>query len=121
MIILHIYIRSLEKVIDVLFPSLVNDSKILGKTIQVLFPDGELVSLYAVYNIFDFSKYSLQLYLLNGYLLVVSRTIIVSLISVENPLIIIAFNMLTTLFASWLLIKHFISKYNLFRFLLGII
>ena len=48
----------------------------------------------AVVKLFQrFGKYSLQLYLLNGFFLVISRTIIVSVLGVHDPFVIIAFNM----------------------------
>lgn len=68
-----------------------------------------------------FGKYSLQLYLLNGYLLVISRTIIVNRLGVSNPVEIICFNMLVDFFISYLIIKYIISKNILLRRITGIV
>lgn len=81
----------------------------------------QLFTKYPCNTLYDCSKYSLQLYLLNGYLLVVSRTIIVNYFSVDNSVIIIAFNILVTLVLSLVIIKYFISRFKIFRFFLGIL
>jgi len=66
-----------------------------------------------------FGKYSLQLYLFNGYLLVISRSIIVTVLGVTSPGVIIAFNMLVDFFASYVIIKYICEKIKPVRFLLG--
>lgn len=66
----------------------------------------------------SFGHYSLQLYLLNGFLLVISRTIICKL--TENPAIIICFNMLITFFLSYLFIKYFCDKVKWIQKLMGL-
>lgn len=68
-----------------------------------------------------FGKYSLQLYLFNEYLLVISRTIIVSILGVTNPFIIIAFNMLVDFFFSYIVIKYICEKIKPVRFLMGMV
>lgn len=68
----------------------------------------------------DCSKYSLQLYLLNGYFLVVSRTVIVSFLGAETAALIIVFNMLMTLILPLLIIKYLLTKIEPARFLMGI-
>ncbi len=70
------------------------------------------------YLLNEFSKYSLPLYLLNGYLLVISRTLFVSVMGITSPVLIIALNMIVTLFASWIGIKFVIDKTKL-RVLVG--
>lgn len=80
----------------------------------------QLLKKYPCRMLCDFSKYSLQLYLLNGYLLGISRMVIVKVLAVESPVLIIGFNMLVTLFFSWILIRCFISKFKLFRYIFGI-
>ena len=67
----------------------------------------------------DFSKYSLPLYLMNGYLLVVSRTIFVSKCGITSPILIIVLNMAVTLVISWIGIKFIIDKTKL-RVLFGL-
>ena len=68
-----------------------------------------------------FGKYSLQLYLFNGYLLVISRTIIVSVLGMTNPFIIIAFNMLIDFFFSYMVIKYICEKIKPVKFLMGMV
>lgn len=69
----------------------------------------------------DCSTYSLQLYLMNGYLLVLSRTAIVSILGVESAAVIIIFNMLVTLLISLVLIKFVLAKIKPVKFLMGIV
>lgn len=80
----------------------------------------QFLEKYPCNALYNCSKYSLQLYLLNGYLLVISRTILVSYLAANNSVIIISFNMLITLVFS-LIIKYFICCFKIFRFLLGIL
>ena len=71
-------------------------------------------------NLFNrFGKYSLQLYLLNGYLLVISRTIIVSFLGITNPLLIIAFNVFVDFICSYIFIKYVCEKIGFVRTLMG--
>lgn len=83
-----------------------------------------VTTLIAKYNstfLCDLSRYSLQLYLLNGYLLVISRTIIISILDVDSAVLIIVFNMFITLVFSWLVIKYILAQFKFSRFLLGIV
>jgi hypothetical protein len=59
----------------------------------------------------------LQLYLLNGFLLVISRTIICRI--VLDPLIIISFNMLVDFGLSYLVIKYICNRFAIIRILMG--
>ncbi len=68
-----------------------------------------------------FGKYSLQLYLLNGYLLVISRTIIVTVFKIYSPVIIICFNMMFDFFASYFMIKYLCEKNRVIRTVMGIV
>lgn len=68
-----------------------------------------------------FGKYSLQLYLFNGYFLVLSRTVIVKVFGITNPLIIVAGNVLFMFLISYLLIAHIFSKFKIFRIIMGIV
>ncbi|MDD3369950.1 MAG: acyltransferase family protein [Lachnospiraceae bacterium] len=65
--------------------------------------------------------YSLQLYLFNGYLLVISRLLICTICGVTSPIVIIAFNMLIDLGFSYVVIHYVVSRVKLFRFLCGIL
>lgn len=77
---------------------------------------------HALIQIFKrFGKYSLQIYLFNGYLLVISRTIIVSLLGMTNPFIIIVFNMLVDFLLSYLVIKYICERVAAARFCMGML
>ncbi len=67
-----------------------------------------------------FGEYSLQLYLLNGFLLVISRTIIVTVFEVSTAFIIISFNMLITFLFSYLFIKYICVRFKFIKFIMGI-
>lgn len=69
----------------------------------------------------EIGKYSLQLYLFNGYFLTVSRTVLVKILGVTSPFLIIIGNMLVILGISYLLIRTVVAKVKLFRFLTGIV
>lgn len=66
----------------------------------------------------EFSKYSLPLYLSNGYLLVISRILIINILHINNPLLIIMGNIFVTLFVSWGVYKFIIDK-TIFRKIFG--
>ena len=69
-------------------------------------------------SIFErFGKFSLQLYLLNGFLLVISRTIICRITAV--PVAIIAFNMLVDFILAYLAIKYVCNRVKLFKVMMG--
>lgn len=81
-----------------------------------------LVSFDTVVNMFkDFGKYSLQLYLLNGYFLVVSRTIIVNYLGISSPIAIVCFNMFIDFFVSYLFIKYVCSRIPFVRKMMGFV
>lgn len=65
-------------------------------------------------------KYSLQFYLLNGSLLVISRTAIVSVLKVENPMLIISFNFVFCVTFAYIISRYILDSNHLFRFLSGI-
>ena len=64
-----------------------------------------------------FGRFSLQIYLLNGFLLVISRTIICRVTT--DPGAIIAFNMLVDFYLAYLGIKYIGNRVKLFRVLMG--
>ena len=82
-----------------------------------------MMTSFSVFNkIFArFGEYSLQLYLLNGIMLGISRTVICIVLHVYNPAVIITFNMLIDFLASYVLIKYILAKNKLIRFLMGIV
>ena len=78
-----------------------------------------LTKLKLFNGIFErFGKFSLQLYLLNGFLLVISRTVICRVTA--DPAAIIAFNMLVDFVLSYLAIKYICNRFKLLRVLMGI-
>lgn len=68
-----------------------------------------------------YSKYSLSLYLFNGYFLVLSRTVAVNILEVDNPICIIAFNVVVDFYISYLVIKYMLSKLPIIRTIVGIV
>ena len=66
----------------------------------------------------EFGKFSLQIYLLNGFLLVISRTIICRFTA--DPVAIIGFNMLVDFILAHLAIKYICNRFKIFRFIMGI-
>ena len=69
-------------------------------------------------DIFEgFGKFSLQIYLLNGFLLVISRTIICLITG--DPTIIIGFNMLVDFLLAYLAIKYICNRFRFLRIIMG--
>lgn len=74
----------------------------------------------AVITIFErFGRYSLQLYLFNGFFLVASRTVIVSVLGIGEPVVIIVFNLVVDFFGSYLVIKYLCERIGPVRLLMG--
>lgn len=72
-----------------------------------------------IYLFRRFGRYSLQLYLFNGYLLVISRTITVLILGITNPFIVITFNMLVDFILSYLIIRYICERIKPAKFLMG--
>lgn len=68
-----------------------------------------------------YGKYSLQLYLLNSFLLGASRALVCNVLHIETGIVIVAFNMLVDFFLSYLLIKYVFSKFRFMRELMGMV
>lgn len=68
----------------------------------------------------SYGRYSLQLYLLNGFTLGISRTVICNFMQVNNPYIIIFSNMLLDFFIAYWFIKYICTKFKLLRIVMGI-
>lgn len=68
----------------------------------------------------DASTYSLQLYLFNGYLLVLSRVFIYNIMRIENPIIIVAFIWISNCTIPLLLCKLIIIKNTILSNICGI-
>ncbi len=64
-------------------------------------------------------EYSLQIYLLNGFLLVLSRTFTVKLLHCEIPAVIVAVNMLVDLIFSYFIVSRVFVKFKLLRVISG--
>ena len=80
-----------------------------------------LMTRYKLFNdIFSrFGEYSLQIYLMNGITLGISRAIICNVFHVTNPAIIVSFNVFFDLVVSYMLIKYIFSRSRLIRILRG--
>lgn len=68
-----------------------------------------------------FGPWTLQLYLLNGWTLGVSRSVICTLLGVTNPVVIILFNMAVDFGLSYLFIKYVCARFRLTRCVMGIV
>ncbi|MBR0257956.1 MAG: acyltransferase [Synergistaceae bacterium] len=66
-----------------------------------------------------FGEYSLQLYLLNGFTLGISRAVICNVLHVSQPVMIIAFNMMIDFFASYMVIKYSCAKSEIITRIMG--
>lgn len=64
-------------------------------------------------------RYSLQIYLFNGFLLVPSRVVVCQLLRVTDPWLIIAFNEFVTFVCAYWLTKYIVSRFWLGRFVTG--
>ena len=77
-----------------------------------------LTKLNAFNDIFSrFGKFSLQIYLLNGFMLVISRTIICGI--TDMPIAIICFNVFIDFLLSYLVIKYICNRFSFVRALMG--
>ena len=81
-----------------------------------------LFTYSACFNNFwgTFGKYSLQLYLLNGFTLGVSRTIICYVLRVQNPLLIIIFNVFVDFFLSYLFVRFACVRWKFSERIMGL-
>ena len=66
------------------------------------------------------SRYSLPIYLLNGYWLVISRTLAVRVLKLSSAALIISVNLAIDLFISYLVIKYILERIPLVRDVIGI-
>ena len=81
-----------------------------------------LISAYSFSRLFEETgKVSLQLFLLNGYFLTITRTVTVRMLHVTSPVIIVAANVFTMYFVSYAFIHLIIKKVKLFRVLTGMV
>lgn len=67
-----------------------------------------------------YSKYSLALYVLNGYWLVISRMLAVKVLGITTPAGIICINMIFDFYISYMLIKYVLSKIPVVRIFIGV-
>ena len=67
-----------------------------------------------------FGPWTLQLYLLNGWTLGISRSIICNIMGVRNPAVIIVFNMLVDFGLSYVVIKYFLARFRVARYVMGV-
>jgi fucose 4-O-acetylase-like acetyltransferase len=68
----------------------------------------------------NFGDYSLQLYLLNGFLLVVARVVTVKVLNITNSVMVVLIIFTCLSLGGLLISKYIIDKVNVFRYLSGI-
>lgn len=98
--------------------------KIIKALSGIIFSYSFILKLKSMFNMSKglelFGKYSLQLYLLNGFMLVTIRVLIVTILKIYNPILIISiifsFNCILGIFIS----KYVLDKFRVFRFISGI-
>lgn len=66
------------------------------------------------------SKYSLQMYLLDGYALVVTRTILVTVMGMTSPVLLIVANFILDSLIVLVISKYILDRFKLFRFVSGL-
>lgn len=76
---------------------------------------------FSAFNFFfeRFGKYSLQLYLLNGIFLGLSRAFLCNVLHVQSGILIVSFNVLIDFFVSYLVIRYMCEKTRPLRLLMG--
>ena len=83
-----------------------------------------VVLSYCITSIFmrfeRYSKYSLSLYLFNGYWLVLSRMLIINVLKITNPALVILFIFSICFYCSYILIHCVLSKIPIIRVIIGI-
>lgn len=83
-----------------------------------------LAQLLMAKKVFSFlkncSKFSLQMYLLDGYALVVTRTVLVSVLGITNPVVIIVGNFVLDVAITYGITRFIIKPVRLFRVLCGL-
>lgn len=72
-------------------------------------------------HLVGFGKYSLQIYLLNGFMLTLTRTLMVSVLHIKIPAVIIFVNWFVNLVVSYYLIKWIFSRFRITRFMFGMV
>ena len=79
------------------------------------------LTLPKVFRRFEkYNPFSLSLYLLNGYFLVISRTLSNKVLGISDPLLIILINVLIDFYVSYLLIRHLLSRIPFLRIAIGL-
>lgn len=68
----------------------------------------------------EVSTYSLQIFLLGGYALVFTRTLMVMVLGVQLPIVIILFNFIGDLLITWLISRFILARFKVFRFFSGL-
>ena len=67
-----------------------------------------------------YGKYSLQLYLLNGFTLGISRWLVCNFMKISDPCVIIVFNVIVDFFIAYLFIKCICEKLKIIRIMMGL-
>ena len=81
-----------------------------------------LLTRFQLFNCFfsRFGKYSLQLYLFNGFSLGASRMLICNVMDVAEPTLIILLNVLIDFFVMYIIVKYFFEKIKILRIMMGL-
>ena len=66
------------------------------------------------------SRYSMQMYLLNGYVLVLTRTLLVSVLGISNPIVIILGNFVPDTILVLIISKYILDRWNWTRIPAGL-
>lgn len=103
----------------------INESNSIFKDFVVAFL-GILISIFTLWSfpkIFSYfekyGRYSLALYILNGYCLVISRSIVCILLKCQSPIIIILFNYVFDFHISFIIIKYLLFRIKIVRLMFG--
>lgn len=84
--------------------------------ISIILPWKKIRKMFA-----EFGRYSLQLYLLNGFILVFSRLVIVKLLHCTTPILIVLFNLICTVVLGYLISKYILERSKYLRMISGFI
>lgn len=72
------------------------------------------------YVLSDFGKYSLQLYLLNGYMLVIARVFFVNILNITEPFILVSLIFISNGIIGIVLSKYILNRFKFTKYISGI-
>ena len=68
----------------------------------------------------SYGKYSLQLYLLNGFTLGISRLLVCNILKISDPYLIVSVNVIVDFFIACLFVKYICERFKLIRIMMGL-